>query len=334
MNKFKTLALAVVAATLTLSTVSSAQTSSTPGKPFTLYMIPKFVGILYFDASQRGAEEAAKELGIRLIHRGPSEGSVPKQIELVETAIQSKVDVISIAANDSAALAPSLKKAMATGIKVVTWDADANARDIFVNQATFQAIGEGMVESMVRQIGKEGDVAIVTTTLTAPNQTAWIKMMRSVLAKKYPKLKVVDTRAPGENQQKALEDATDLLKVYPNLKGIWAVGGVPFPGVAEAVKQAGKSGKVAVVGLATPLIMKPYLDDGTVKETILWSPVDLGYLSVYAAKAAFDGPLKVGQKINAGRLGSFTIQADALGKTLVLGPAKAFGKDDVAKAGF
>ena len=303
-------------------------------KPFTLYMIPKFVGILYFDASQKGAEEAAKELGVKLIHRGPNEASVPKQIELVETAIQSKVDVISIAANDNEALAPSLKKAQAAGIKVVTWDADANARDLFVNQATFQSIGETMVESMVRQVGSTGEVAIVTTTLTAPNQNAWIAVMKDVLAKKYPKLKVVDTRAPGENQQKALEEATDLLKVYPNIKGIWAVGGVPFPGVAEAVKQAGKSGKIAVVGLATPLTMAPYLKDGTVKETVLWSPVDLGYLSVFAAKAAMEGPIKVGQKIKAGRLGEFTVQADKYGKTIVLGPAKIFNKSNYEAAGF
>jgi rhamnose transport system substrate-binding protein len=321
--------LGSLAVTLALGMTSVAQ-----NKPFTLYMIPKFVGILYFDASEKGAQEAAKELGVRLIHRGPNEASVPKQIELVETAIQSKVDVVSIAANDNEALAPSLKKAQAAGIKVVTWDADANARDLFVNQATFQSIGETMVESMVRQVGRTGEVAIVTTTLTAPNQNAWIAVMKDVLAKKYPGLKVVDTRAPGENQQKALEEATDLLKVYPNIKGIWAVGGVPFPGVAEAVKQAGKSGKIAVVGLATPLTMAPYIKDGTVKETVLWSPVDLGYLSVYAAKAAMEGPIRVGQKIKGGRLGEFTVQADKYGKTIVLGPAKIFNKSNYEKAGF
>jgi rhamnose transport system substrate-binding protein len=303
-------------------------------KPFTLYMIPKFVGILYFDASQKGAEEAATELGIKLIHRGPNEGSVPKQIELVETAIQSKVDVISIAANDNKALAPSLRKAKAAGIKVVTWDADADVRDLFVNQATYQSIGETMLESMVSQVGPEAEVAIVTTTLTAPNQNAWIGVMKEIMAKKYPKLKVVDTRAPGENQQKSLEEATDLLKVYPNLKGIWAMGGVPFPGVAEAVKQAGLSGKVAVVGLATPLTMAPYIKDGTVRDTVLWSPVDLGYLSVYAAKAAMEGPFKIGQKIKAGRLGEFTVKADKYGKTIVLGPAKVYNKANIDTAKF
>lgn len=325
----KKLMLTAVAASLVLGAAATAQQ-----KPFTLYMIPKFVGIKYFDASQKGAEEAAKELGIRLIHRGPNEASVPKQIELIETAIQSKVNVISVAANDPAALAPSLKKAQAAGIKVITWDADANARDLFVNQATFQGIGEAMAKSMVEQVGKNAEVAIVTTTLTAPNQNAWIAVIKSELAKKYPGLKIVDTRAPGENQQKALEEATDLMKVHPNLKGIWAVGGVPFPGVAEAVKQAGKAGKVAVVGLATPQTMAPYIKDGTVRDTVLWSPIDLGYLSVYAAKAAMDGPIKVGQKIKAGRLGEFTVQADKLGKTIVLGPATVFNKSNVDKYNF
>lgn len=329
MNARNKLVLGTLAVTLGLGGWVAAQ-----NKPFTLYMIPKFVGIKYFDASEKGAQEAAKELGIRLVHRGPNEASVPKQIELIETAIQSKVNVISVAANDPAALAPSLKKAQAAGIKVITWDADANARDLFVNQATFQAIGEAMTKSMVEQTGKNAEVAIVTTTLTAPNQNAWIAVIKSELAKKYPGLKIVDTRAPGENQQKALEEATDLMKVHPNLKGIWAVGGVPFPGVAEAVKQAGKAGKVAVVGLATPQTMAPYIKAGVVRDTVLWNPIDLGYLSVYAAKAAMDGPIQVGQKIKAGRLGTFTVQADKLGKTIVLGPATVFNKSNVDQYNF
>ena len=309
-------------------------TSTAQQKQITVFMIPKFVGIRYFDASEKGAQEAAAELGIKLIHRGPTEGSVPKQIELIETAIQAKVDVISVAANDPAALAPALRKAKAAGIKVVTWDADANVRDIFVNQATFQGIGEAMVESMADQVGKEGEVAIVTTTLTAPNQNAWIAVMKTILAKKYPKIKIVDTRAPGENQQKALEEATDLLKVFPNLKGIWAVGGVPFPGVAEAVKQAGKSGKIAVVGLATPQTMAAYIKDGTVRDTVLWNPIDLGYLSIYAAKATVDGKAGTGQTFKAGRLGNYKVQADKVSRTIVLGPATIFNKANVDKFNF
>ena len=174
----------------------------------------------------------------------------------------------------------------------------------------------------------------MTTTLTAPNQNAWIAVMKDILAKKYPKLKIVDTRAPGENQQKALEEATDLLKVYPNLKGIWAVGGVPFPGVAEAVKQAGKAGKVAVVGLATPQTMAPYIKDGTVRDTVLWNPIDLGYLSIFAAKAAVEGKVKPGSKFTAGRLGEYTVLKDKISSTLVLGPATVFNKDNVDKFNF
>jgi rhamnose transport system substrate-binding protein len=329
MKHARKIALGLVAMTASLGLGTSAQQ-----KQITVFMIPKFVGIRYFDATEKGAMEAAAELGFKVIHRGPTEASVPKQIELIETAIQSKVDVISLAANDPAALAPALRKARAAGIKVVTWDADANVRDIFVNQATFQGIGEALVESMADQVGKEGEVAIVTTTLTAPNQTAWIAVMKEVLAKKYPGLKVVDTRAPGENQQKALEETTDLLKVYPNLKGVWAMGGVPFPGVAEAVKQAGKSGKIAVVGLATPQTMAPYIKDGTVRDNILWNPIDLGYLSIYAAKAAVEKKVKVGAKINAGRLGEYTIQKDKVSSTIVLGPATVFNKDNVDKFNF
>jgi rhamnose transport system substrate-binding protein len=328
MKKIKGLFVAVLLSVLSLGAVSYAQDG------FTLFMVPKFVGILYFDASQKGAEEAAAELGITLIHRGPNEASVPDQIELIENAITSGVDVVSLAANDPEALAPVLQKAKDAGIKVVTWDADANVRDIFVNQATFEAIGKAMVDSMVNQVGPDGKVAYVTTTLTAPNQTAWIKEMTKYIDANYPDLQILDTKAPGENQQKALEETLDLLKVYPDLQGIWAMGGVPFPGVAEAVKQAGQSGKIAVVGLATPLTMKPYVEDGTVRDVVLWSPVDLGYLSVYAANAVMQGDLKPGDKISAGRLGEFTVMEDEYGLQIVLGPASVWNKENIESAVF
>jgi rhamnose transport system substrate-binding protein len=272
-------------------------------KPITIVMIPKLTGIDYFNATQKGADEAAAELkNVTMRHVGSTEASAAKQIELIEAAIAQKVDVISTAANDPKALAPALEKAMKAGIKVVTWDADADARDIFVNQATFTGIGEALIDSMVDQIGKDGTAAIITSDLTAPNQNSWIAAMKAKMAKEYPNFKIVDTKAPGEDQQKAFAAAQDLMKANPNLKGIFALSSVAFPGAADAVKQAGQSGKIAVVGLSTPKQMAPFVKDGTVRDVVLWNPIDLGYLSVYAARAAVDGQVKEGASTPSPRM--------------------------------
>ncbi|GEM86571.1 substrate-binding domain-containing protein [Meiothermus granaticius] len=315
--------------------LASALAMAQAGKKITVVMIPKLVGIDYFNATQKGAEEAAKELGnVTLRYVGPTEASAAKQIELIENAIQAKVDVISVAANDPKALAPALQKARDAGIKVVTWDADADSRDVFCNQATFTGIGEALLDSMVDQIGKNGPAAIITSDLTAPNQNSWIAAMKAKIAKEYPNFKIVDTKAPGEDQQKAFQAAQDLMKAYPDLKGIFALSSVAFPGAADAVKQAGKSGKVAVVGLSTPKQMAPFVKDGTVRDVVLWNPIDLGYLSIYAARAAVDGTLKEGAKIKAGRLGEFTVTKDNISLQILLGKPFIFNKSNIDKFNF
>lgn len=72
--------------------------------------------------------------------------------------------------------------------------------------------------------------------------------------------------------------------------------------------QADKCGKVAVVGLATPNPMKPFVASGCVKSVVLWKPIDLGYAAVYVLRAVVDGTLKPGDtSVEAGRLGTLQV---------------------------
>lgn len=321
-------------AMLSLMVAGAFMGSVAQTKPITVFMIPKFVGIRYFDASEKGAREAAGELGIKLVHKGATTASVPEQIKLIESAISQRVDVISIAANDPAAIAPALQQARDVGIKVVTWDADANVRDLFVNQATFRGMGETLVQSMVSQVGTRADVAIVTTSLTAPNQSSWVAVIRELVRQKYPGLHLLEMRAPGENQEDAQAKTLDLLRRRPTIKGLWVLGGVPSPGVAEAVQLTGNTGKIAVVPVATPQTMAAYIKDGTVRDVVLWNPIDLGYLSVYAAKAVVEGKAGIGGKFKAGRLKSYTVQADQIGQTVILGLPKIFNAANLDQFNF
>src|SRR5439155_4792655 len=149
--------------------------------------------------------------------------------------------------------------------------------------------------------------------------------MKQRLAK-YPKLKLVAVKPCNESQKVAFEVSQDLMKAYPNLKGIFAISSVAFPGAAEAIKQAGKSGQVQVTGLSTPSNMRKYVEDGTVKSVILWNTNDLGYLTVQVARALADGKLKPGDtSIDAGRLGKKQIQGD----NVLLGKILVFTKDNI-----
>ncbi|MBC7287286.1 MAG: substrate-binding domain-containing protein [Armatimonadetes bacterium] len=299
----------------------------------TVAMIPKIEGIDYFNACQRGAEEAARELGVKLLYRGPTENKVERQIEIIDSFIAQGVDVIAVSPNDPVAIAPALKKAREKNIHVIAWDADAqkDAREFFVNQATAESVGYALVDEMVAQIGDKAEVAIVTGSLTAANQNEWIKYMKKRAAEKYPGLHIVAVKPSEEDQQLAFQVTQDLLKAYPNIKGVFAITSVAFPGAADAVEQAGKKGKVAVVGLATPKGMKPWVKSGTVKTVILWNPVDLGYLTIYVAKALASGELKTGaSEVKAGRLGSVKV----VGDEVILGEPMKFNAQNIDQYDF
>ncbi len=302
----------------------------------TIAVMPKLKGIDYFNAVERGAKEAAQELGnIDLTYDGPTEGKVDQQIPFVESWTLQKVDVIAVACNDPDAISPALKRARDRGVHVITYDADANAeksgREFFVNQATFEDIGRALVDEMALQAGEDAKVAIVSSSPTAPNQNAWIAVMKRYMAEKYPKMQIVTIQYPEEDQGRAFSMTQDILKTYPDVKGVFGLSSVAFPGAADAVRQAGKSGKVAVVGLSTPKSMREFVKDGTVKTVILWNPVDLGYLTVYVAKAVAEGKLQPGAtELEAGRLGKVKVEGDQV----LLGPPMKFTAENIDQYDF
>jgi rhamnose transport system substrate-binding protein len=316
-------------------TSPAGETGGSPsaGAKMKIGMMPKQKGIPYFNACKLGAEEAAKELGdVELIYDGPVEGKSEEQSQMLETWVTRKLDAVTAACNDPAQISAALKHAHDEGAAVVTYDADADPgaseRDFFVNQAPVDQIAEALVDEMVQQTAEDAEIGIVSSTATAPNQVAWIKAMEAYRTKKYPKLKVVTTQYPGENQPMAMEKAQGILKAYPNVRGIFALSSVAFPGAAQAVQQAGKAGTVAVVGLGTPKSMKQFVDDGVVKTVILWNVVDLGYLTIHVARAVKKGELKKGDtSFTAGRLGSVTVRGDEV----LLGKPMLFHKDNIGQ---
>jgi len=318
------------------SSTASNASSASKGKQITVCLLPKKKGVPYFTSCAQGAAEAAKELGnVKLIYDGPTSGDATDASKLIDQWTAQGVDVIAVSPSDPAVLGPEMKRAQAAGVKVITWDADAapDTRSFFVNQATPAEIGDGLVDAMANDLGGKaasGQVAIITATLSAANQNDWIAEMKKRLTQ-YPGLQLIAIKPSNDDQQTAFSETQDLMKANPNLKGIFAISSVAFPGAAEAVKQAGMTGKVFVTGLSTPNDMRSYVNEGVVKSVILWNTVDLGYLTVYAARSLMDGDLKAGStSINAGRLGTKKV----IGDNVMLGGIMTFTKANIGKYHF
>ncbi len=312
--------------------VGVAASKNSETKPMTIAMMPKSKGNAYFVACRTGAEEAAKELGVNLLWDGPTDPDPAKQNEVIDTWITRGVDVLAVAVENRDGISSVLRKAREKGIKVVTWDADAeaDARDFLVNQATPEGIGYTMMDTAAEVMGNEGEFAIITASLTAANMIEWQKHIEIRRKEKYPNITMVSLRPCDDLQQKAFEEANTILNKFPKVKLIMAICSPAAPGAAEAVTQSGRK-DVKVIGISLPNQNKKYVHSGVSSAIVLWNTADLGYLAVQASYALKNGTLKAGdESITAGRLGKITIKGD----NILLGEPFKFTKENIDQFDF
>jgi rhamnose transport system substrate-binding protein len=314
------------------STNSASPASTSNGTRKVIALMPKAKGDPYFISCRQGAEEAAKELGVEVLWDGPTDLDPAKQNEVVESWITRGVDAIAVSVENKVGISTVLRKAKEKGIKVITWDADAekDARDFLINQATPQGIGYALMDEAARILGGKGEFAIITASLSAANQNEWIKHIKARQAEKYPDVKLVAIQPSEGDRDRAFAETQTVLKVYPNVKLVMGIAAPAVPGIAEAVKQSGRT-DVKVTGLSLPNMCKPYVKEGVVESIILWNTVDLGYLTVHAANALSSGGLKPGSKeLPSGRLGKIEVVDDEVR----LGAPFIFNKENIDRFNF
>src|SRR5438552_10759940 len=308
------------------------ESPSAGGRQITVALMPKSKGNAYFISCKKGADAGAKELGVKLLWDGPTDPDPARQNEIVETWITRGVDVIAAAVENREGISTALRKARSKGIKVITWDSDAqpDARDFLINQATPEGIGFTLMDEAARVMGGAGQFAIITASLTAANMNEWQKYIEQRRAEKYPNIKMAALRPCDDLKDKAFAEATAILNANPEVKLLMAICSPAVPGASEAVKQSGRK-DVKVVGLGLPNDNKRYVREGITPSVILWNTENLGYLAVHAAVAVAKGELKPGAtNFKAGRLGELEIKGD----NVLLGKPFVFNKENIEQFNF
>jgi rhamnose transport system substrate-binding protein len=315
-----------------VKSLKTAPAASTATHTPVIAVMPKAKGDPYFVSCRIGAEEAARELGVELIWDGPTGLDAAKQNEIVESWITRGVDAIAVAVENQAGISTVLRKARQKGIHVLTWDADAepDAREYFLNQATPEGIGNALTDEAARLLGGKGEFAIITGALSAANQNQWIAFIKKRVEEKYPGLKLVTIRPSDDDRDKAFAETQTILKVHPGVKLIMAISAPAVPGAGEAMRQAGRK-DVDVIGLSLPGICKPYIHEGVVQTIFLWNTKNLGYLTVYAGTMLSQNKIPAGaMSVQAGRLGTLEIS----GSQIILGAPLLIDKRNIDKLDF
>ncbi len=319
--------------TLIMAFVLFVTAAPAMAKDLKIALIVKNLGNGFFEACDRGAQEAAQEIGgIEVIYTGPTTPTAEGQIEIIRSLIAQKVDGIIISANDPDSLVTITKKAMRRGIPVMSFDSGVAeaGRVVHMAPSDSQFIGEQQVELMGQAIGYKGEFAVVSASSQATNQNEWIGYMKDALAKnpKYKDMKLVAVTYGDDQTDKSYREALALIRKYPNLKGIEAPTSVGFPASAKAVMDEGKVGRIFVTGLGLPSEVAGYVKKDVVRNFALWNPVDLGYSSVFIMKGIVGKEIsgKKGEMVKAGRMGEISVRDGGL---MVMGAPFVFNAENI-----
>ncbi|OYV26510.1 MAG: hypothetical protein B7X08_01665 [Acidocella sp. 20-63-7] len=233
-----------------LGTAALAQGTVDTSKRIKVAMVPKLIGLSVFKANEKGAVAQAKKLNIDFLYTGPVTASAQGQVDIFNSLIARKFNVITTTANNPTELAPALKRAMSQGIKVVSYDSDVapDARDFFVQNTSYPAMGKALVDSVEKYAGPNAEVAILSSTPDATIQNAWLGAVKDYMSATYPNMKVVTTQYGYSSPSQSLSAGLNILHAYPQVTAIIAPDGAAEVGAAAAVQKLGKTGKVFVTG--------------------------------------------------------------------------------------
>lgn len=260
-------------------------------KDIVIAVVPK-VAVPFFDDCNKGAKAAAQADGVQYQWVVPQNTQGSTQVKIIEDLMSKKVDGIAISVNEPKSVESVIKKAVASGIKVLTFDSDSakSGRSMYIGTSN-QAAGETMGESMAKALGGKGEVAIVTGQLGAANLNERIAGIKQALAK-HPEIKLVATEGTEDDLARAVSVDEALLRGHPQLKGIFGVSQVGGPSIAKVMATrefASKKGAVKVFAFDDLPDTVKGVKDGFIQGIMVQRPVTMGKLAVDHLVAQIDG---------------------------------------------
>jgi len=320
--------LLVLVLVLVVGFVSFAEsTITTASEKWVIVDVPKLAPTPYFDRGAMGLKEASEKYGIDAYQIGAIDFDSSAQVKIVEDLIARGVDAILVCAIDPNSMVPVLKRAADSGILTMAYSSPVNESAITwdVRSLDDKEFGEHLWDTLVQFMGDSGEYAVLTGQINTPDHTMWFNYGIEYAKAKYPNLKLVTERIPtDEKLEVAYATTIDLLKTYPNLKGIIGLGAGNPPGIAKAIRDKGLIGKIAVVGSTLPSMGKEYLKDGSLSIGSLWDPKGVSFVAAYIAMLTLEKkPITDGMEIPG--FGKIKLN----GKVIIPGSYTDFTKENV-----
>ncbi len=282
---FKYLTIPIIIAVVAISVVVAIAVSEQIQKqPSIIYVGKTFDNSIEFWRSvSSGIESAEAELGINVQkYSSPNEQDIETQIEIMERCILKEPDVIILVPSDVARLVPVTKKAVESGISVITLDSHLNYDKIKSEISTNNTdAGKKAGNALSEYLEPDSKVAIISHIQTASTAIERENGARQALEKKC--ISIVDTAYCEGSEQLAYENTLRIIKQNPDLAGIVALNEVTALGSARAITQLGLEGKVKLVGFDSSKTEIKLIESGVICATVVQRPFNMGYLATTTA---------------------------------------------------
>src|ERR1700760_1073699 len=268
------------------------------GEPY-IPLISKGFQHQFWQAVKSGAEQSAKANNVRITFEGPeTEAMVDKQVDMLSAALAKKPQALGIAALDSKAEIPLLKRAQNSKIPVIAFDSAVDSDIPLTTCATDNLAAAALAaDKMAELIGNAGDVGVIVHDQTSrtgiDRRDGFLNEMKS----KHPNIKIVSVQYGGGDHLKSAEIAKAMIQANPNIKGIFGANEGSAEGAAIGVKESGK--KLVLIGYDSGKEQKEDIMSGLMAGAITQNPVGIGKCVVDSAVKALKGD-KLPKKVDTG----------------------------------
>ncbi len=241
-------------------------------------------------AAKQGAEDAAAEIGATVTWVGPSDIDMDEQVRQIELAITEQVDGIISCPLSPAIFETVYKDALSKGIVVINTAVDTpeDTRTAYIG-TDYVNFGQQAARNLAEQLGGEGEVAVLVTSLDTENQMSELKAGEELLAKEYPNVKIVVVETSNSDTAQAADKTSAIIDTYPELDAIWCLESTSPLGVAQTLQERDMLDKVLVLGIDDTDDVLDLIDQEMIWGTMTQDFYKMGYESVKMIKTVKDG---------------------------------------------
>lgn len=254
--------------------------------------VVKSIAFNWFLRMETGVENFGKDFKVKAFMEGPSQVDSAAQVAMIEDLIAQDVDAIINVPYGVPENEPAQKKAIDAGIIVIGHEAaTANKGTLTYDLEAFDncSYGEEMMREMATRMGEEGQYIQFVGSLTNASHNEWQDCAKAYAEKNYPKLEFIAKYESKEDQEVAYNTLKDVLKTYPDLKGVLGSAATDVVGAGRAIEEAGLADSTFVVGTSIPSYAGELLKTGAVDLAMAWDPATAGYAANVVAYKLLHG---------------------------------------------